>query len=373
MTKPPASVSFIGTFGLTLSAIVGLFLGDTFLAKLDKNENNLQAVRLFEEGRALLNASKNDQAIDRLTDAIEIDRTNRKYSRTLARAQMAAGDDSSAKATLKKLLESDSADGQSSLLMAEILCREQRYSDAVAYFHRAIYSHWSEDETANRQRARNELINLLAQQNSKQELLAELLALEQQAPADLGARVRMGNLFLQAGSPTRAMDVFRAILHADPRNVQALEGVGAAEFARANYRSAQKDFEAALHQDAHNTEIQKRLDLSNQVLELDPTLRGLGTDARFQRSTKVLALTTNELTGCINQNGSPKTDSPETQALLSRANELLASKTVDASQSEASEANLDLAEQLWQLKRKTCKPASDNDSPLALVLARQTQ
>ena len=61
----------------------------------------------------------------------------------------------------------------------------------------------------NRLRVRFELIDLLAQRNSKEELLAELLPIQDEAPRDLKTRTQMGRLFLLAGSPARAADIFR--------------------------------------------------------------------------------------------------------------------------------------------------------------------
>ena len=52
----------------------------------------------------------------------------------------------------------------------------------------------------------------------------------------------MGRLFLLAGSPARAADVFRGILHDSPANAEAHAGLGEAEFARDNYRAAQRRF-----------------------------------------------------------------------------------------------------------------------------------
>ena len=44
-----------------------------------------------------------------------------------------------------------------------------------------------------------------------------------------------------------------------------------------------------------------------------------------------------------------------------------------AHQNEVSESNLDLAEQLWQARKKECKSPPATDGPLALVLAKLAQ
>lgn len=62
--------------------------------------------------------------------------------------------------------------------------------------------------------------------------------------------------------------------------------------------------------------------------------------------------------------------SPELQKLLDEAGKALKAHVGGARQSEVAESNLDLAEQLRQARKKECRSAPDNDSALALVLAR---
>ena len=89
---------------------------------------------------------------------------------------------------------------------------------------------------------------------------------------------------------------------------------------------------------------------------------------RFSRSLKLVELTLGETSQCIGQN-----PSPELQGLLDKAAKALKGHVSAAHQSDVSEANLDLAEQLWQVSKKECKPPPAPDSPLALVLARLAQ
>jgi len=360
-----AGLSFIGTFGLTLLAIAALFAGDTFLAAVDRTESDVEAARLFKEGQTLLAQGDNAKAIDRINDAIEIDRTNRDYFRTLAQAQLANGKTAEAEKTATDLLNTDPTDGQASLLMARTLTREGRYPEAISYFHRAVYGHWDQNQQASRRNARFQLIDLLAQRNSKEELLAELLAV-QATPQDAKARLQMGELFLQAGSPPRAMDVFRGILHDPTTSAAAYQGMGEGEFAQANYRAAQRYFQTAVRLAPEDATARHRLDICDQLLELDPMLRGLSADERFRRSLKLVELTLAEYSQCQ--------PAPDLQPLVDKANAALTARIAPAKQSDIAESNLDIAEQLWQARKKApCPTPADPNRPLALVLARLTQ
>jgi tetratricopeptide (TPR) repeat protein len=106
------------------------------------------------------------------------------------------------------LLETDPTDAFASLILARVLKEEARYREAVSYFHRAIYGRFSDDPEGNRLKTRFELIDVLAERKSKEELLAQLLAVADEAPGDLKTRKRIGRLFLAAGSPSRAAEVF---------------------------------------------------------------------------------------------------------------------------------------------------------------------
>lgn len=368
MAGPFTGPSFLRTVTLVFVAFAVLSAVDLFLAGLERKETRIEAAHLFAQGRDLMQRGNQAEAIERIQDALAIDRENHGYLRTLAQAQFEAGKTADAEATLTQLLQTDSTDGLAALIMGRILAKEGQFPEAISYFRRAIFGHWSEDAAGNRLRVRFELIELLAGRNSKEELLAELLPVLDQAPRDVPTQMRLGRLFLRAGSPARAAGVFRGILHDAPANADAYAGLGETEFAGGNYRSAQRDFQAALRLAPESQAARQRLDVCDELLLLDPTMRGLSPQDRFQRSLKLVDLTLDQTKSCIGQN-----PSPQLQELLDRAGKTLAAHVSASHQSEASESNLDLAEQLWQVRRQECTPVPAADSPLALVLARLAQ
>jgi tetratricopeptide (TPR) repeat protein len=368
MAGPFTGPSFLRTVALVFVAIAALFGVDFFLAGVERRETRVEAARLFAQGRDLMQRGNKEEAIERIQDALAIDRENHDYLRTLAQAQFEAGKTADAEATLTQLLQTDSTDGLAALIMGRILAKEGQFPEAISYFRRAIFGHWSEDAAGSRLRVRFELIDLLAQRNSKEELLAELLPVQDQAPRDFPTRMRLGRLFLVAGSPVRAANVFRGILHDAPANADAYAGLGEAEFASGNYRTAQRDFQTALQLAPDNQAARQRLDVCNELLLLDPTMRGLTPQERFQRSLKLVDLSLDQTKSCVG-----RTPSSELQELLDRAGKTLAAHVSASHQSEASESNLDLAEQLWLVRRQECTPVPAADSPLALVLARLAQ
>ncbi len=151
-----------------LAAIAGLFVVDTFLARTERAEERTEAARRFSEGRKLMEQGRSADAIERLNDAVSIERDNREYRLALAEALLASGRFGGAESTLDDLLQQDSTDGPSNLMMARVMVREGKVAEGTSYYHRAIYGKWASKPTENRVAARFELIDLLVRQNDKE-------------------------------------------------------------------------------------------------------------------------------------------------------------------------------------------------------------
>ena len=363
MTPSSTGRQFLRTFVLVGVSIAVVFAVDTFLARMEEGESRAEAARLYQDAQNLLAQSHPEQAAERLKDALAINRTNREYQLALGQAELAGKQFEAAEATINNLLLADSTDGPANLTMGRILVKEGKLREATSYYHRAIYGEWKNDPAGNQLKARFELVDLLAQQNAKEELLAELLAVQEEAPDDVPTRMRIGRLFLDAGSPARAADVFRDVLKQDPRNADALTGRGQAEFALGDYRAAIVQFSNALHNNPSDKAAQKGLVLSNAVLELDPTRRGLGSAERFRESRRLLQMTLDE-SACFGNN--PPAASAE---LLDQAHKAVEARVRPDQQDDAAESDLDLAEKLWQTRRTAC-PAPPADDPLALIMGK---
>ena len=362
----PTGTSFFGTFALIFVALAALFVIDTFLARIEQNEDRAEATRLFAEGHQMMQDGHYAEAAERFRDAVSIERDNRDYLLALSGALLGAKNFADAESTLDGLLQRDSTDGDANLAMARVQVAEMHIPEGISFYHRAIYGRWTTNAAQNRLKVRFELVDLLARQNAKEELLAELLPLQDEASADLQTRTRIGELFLSAGSPARAADVFQDILRRDSENADAYAGLGEAEFALADYQAARTGFLNASRLKPDDADIRKRLELCEQIISLDPTRRGLASNERYQRSLKLVALALDEINNCSRV--------PAPQELVDSANKALKARVAELRQNAATEANLDLTEQLWQARGKDCgssTPASDD--PLALVLAKIAQ
>ncbi len=349
----------LGTFLIVFAAMGGLFVIDTLLADADQSARRSEARRLYREGQLAARQDRLTQAIDDFRGALSNSRENRDYQLALAQALQKAGRTQEAESNFTELLARDSTDGAANLAMARLLISQKRIPQAISYYHRAIYGQWKEDASGNQVRARFELVDLLAGQGQKRELLAELLPLQDEASSDVQTRMRIGRLFLAAGAPNRAAEVFRSVLRREPGDADAYAGFGEAEFALGNYRAAQADFQIASRARPGDARIASRLALCTQVLGLDPMRRGISARERRERSRKLLDLALAEARAC----GGPTPAHPMAE-LMEQARRPPADF----------EANLELAERLWQARRSQCGPvASPNEQALALLMSKLAQ
>jgi tetratricopeptide (TPR) repeat protein len=287
----------------------------------------------------------------------------------VGRTLLTSGQAAEAEAAVDGLLSRDSTDGSANLLMAQILVKQRNVARATAFYHRAIYGQWHDDPAQHQMTARLELVDLLARQDMPKELLAELLPLQDQIGDDVAAQLRLARLYLLANSPPRAADLFGEVIRKSPENADAYAGLAEAEFAEGNYPQALRNFQAALRLRPEDDALRKKRHLSNKVLALDPTLRGLNSQERYRRSLEVLSLAIQSLASCAGS-APPK----EISDVLGRANKALKRRVRAAEQSDDVDSNLDLTQTMWGLRKQQCgQVPTEAEEPLALVLAKAGQ
>lgn len=363
--------AFFRTLFFVALAATALAAVDSVLANTERRETSLEAARFYRDGESLLQQHRYADAADSFRSAIANARDNPDYPLALGQALLEAGQLDEANSTLTDLLQADSMAGAPNLAMARVFVKEGQLEQAAFYYHRAIYGQWKQDADANRIKVRFQLADLLARQNSKGELLAELLPLQEESSPDAVTQARLARLYMIAGSPARAEAIFHELVHANPQDADAHKGLGDAELALGNYAAAQSAFASSLRLDTEGAEAastRKALQLTDQVLNLDPMRRGLAGGERYRRSLDVLQLATDRVAQCM----TPAHAQAE-QQLIDSANAALTRRASASDQNEATEANLDIADKLWQAGKADCKPVAAAEDPLQLILAKAAQ
>jgi|SRR5579872_4838338 len=329
-----------------LATIGALSAFDLFLARTQNRETSAEARQDYEAGTRLLAENRPGDAIDLLRKAHALDRSDLRYSLELASALSADGRPEEAQAMLGDVLETSPNNGEANLLEARLMVRQDRISDATSYYHRAIFGSWNAAPGRGVQ-VRLELARLLASRGQSRELLAELLPIETEA-RDLPTRKQVAHLFLVAGAPARAAAAYRALMRDDPRDRSDYNGLGDAELASGNFRSAASAFQSGGAGD--------RARLAEDLAALDPTPRRLSAGEKLARATRVLEVA--RKAACP-----PASD----DSLEKAADELLAKKIRTAT-NELAEARLTLAEQIWDQRAANC--AAPADARLKLIMSK---
>jgi tetratricopeptide (TPR) repeat protein len=354
------AATFVATLGAVVLAIGVLLALDLFLAGIDRRESSGHAASQYADGNTLLAAGKPADAAEHFSAALAIDRTNVNYALALGEAKRRDGKLDDAETILKTLLERAENDGAVNLAMAQVKVGEGKTGEAKAYFHRAIYGRWGADSVARRAESRFALIDLLVKSGGGRDLLAELLPLEEVSADSIALQRRLGGWFLLAGSPARAANVFREVLRRDPKDAAAYSGMGEAALAQGNFRTARADFAEALALQPDDSLVTVRLALSDTLLTMDPTARGLGTANQYARSRALLEKTANVIAPCV---------SPAEGALLASARAQLNAATPRHQDEATADRMVTAASDLWSAYAGKC-PAVAHETTLPLLFAR---
>ena len=367
-SQVPAADSSNGpTLALIIALVIiigGLWSLDVFLARTERQAVESEAGDHYRQGLAALQRGRAGDAVDLLRRAYTMERENRDYQLNYVAALTAARKFDDAEANIQALLQSDPNHGPANLLAARLRVQENKFADAESHYHRAIYGAWPENAAAHRLRVRLELVQLLRSRGEHEELLAELLALEAEAHGNVAILKQVANLYLTDGSPSRAAYVYRELNQSNPDDIDDYVGLGEAELAQGDYRTALVAFLDANRRKPGQLSVQRDIGLSNRMTALDPTPRHLKSADKFARSTEILQLSRAALNGCIGP-------ADPLRRMLDDADKMLAEKAPAHVTNELAEARLTFAEQLWQARTKTCGAStSAEEQPLRLIMAK---
>jgi CIC family chloride channel protein len=360
----------VALLGGVLVVFVAMVAVAGFLSYFYREERSARANQYYLNGNQLSAKERYQEAVEQYRNALSISHSGRDRL-VLAQTLERAGRANEAEIYFRELLHDKPDSGPANLGLARIEIARGNPQEAVNYYHRAIYGSWPEQRQAHRSLVRIELVNALGKSGTKREAQAELLALEADVPNDTGVQKQLGRLMLTYGLPKESAGVFRKILDNNERDVDAYDGLGQAEEAQENYVRAQRAFRTAVRLNAAAPGVAKRLELVEQVLALDPTLRGLSAAERYRRSRKLLEASLGSLDECF---GSKRGSAPASVTALSDANhKLLLRGRRPRSYEDATDENLEAAEQLWKAGRDLCGPSEMADEPLSRVMAKLTK
>jgi len=361
----------LGTYAGLFVVMAVLFALTSYMASSYHAAQLAEAANLFAAGNLLASDGEDAAAIVHYRTALALQPTNSDYRMQMALALLHAGRLEESQTHLRELLQADPTNGLANLALARIANQNNNLDAANTYYHRAIYGLWSADGQSNRLQARLELVDLLVRSDLKPQLVSELMSLQEEMPPDDALKRRIAGMFLTAGSPAHAQELYQELVRVERRDAQAYAGLGESEFQMGNYAAAQRAYQTALRLNPDNEPARRHLQISRNALALDPQLAGLGAGERYLRSRRLVVLALAQLDLCLG--GQHSGIDPSIQSLREAAQERIAERMRGRIPEETIETNLSLAAGLWQTRQNLCPQAARSEEAVALILGRLAQ
>jgi tetratricopeptide (TPR) repeat protein len=348
---------------LTIVAVCA-FLLTRAVASSTRLTSRSDAARWYDTGQARLAAGQIDEAIDSFHRAVVRNRTEQRYALALADALAAKGQDTSARQVLLSLRESAPDTPAVNVQLARLAAKVPDVTEAVRYYHNALYAPGTSEQPQTRRRLRVELVRFLLAHRQASRGLSELLALSADLPDEAGPHIEAGQLFAQAGDERRALDQFQRALRLAPAENDALAGAGMAAASLGDYGRAQK-YLASLA--AETDAVRETREMVEAVLVRDPLAPRVRSSERLRRARANLSYAADRFEACRTAPTTGTTDDADRQlqeAARSFAAEL---KKPGARDQDAIEQGVELASRLAVRLGQACAPATPLDRALVLI------
>lgn len=340
---------------------VAAFLVTRAVAASNRDMSLRDAAEWFRRGQEAMQSGRVDDAIDSLRRATVRNRDDKRYVLALAQALALKQDTEAARTVLMTLRESEPEDRDINLQLARLVATQQDVSEAVRFYHNALYAPWPLEQVEGRRDVRLELIRLLLAHDQPGRAISELLALSADMPDEASLRLTVAQLFAAAHDDGHALDQFQRALSHAPDDRTALAGAGMAAFRLGDYALAQS-YLRRLPDDAGD--LRDSRELVNLVLSRDPLAIRIGAAERRRRLVADITDVHQRMHACI-ENGNASAASAALDGEVEAFETQLTHTGV--LEQDTVETGVDLIDRLEQDLGSRCGPATPLDRALALI------
>ncbi|HET9184428.1 MAG TPA: tetratricopeptide repeat protein [Candidatus Angelobacter sp.] len=254
---------------LSLSAIAFFFLVSG-LSGLYQRTLSSRASLWSARGENNLSAGRVADSINDFQVALTYSRDNFDYELSLAQALLKLKRTEEARVYLISLWQRQPENGSVNLQLARIYAGKGDVTQALRYYHNAIYAVWSGNAEAQQLSTRLELVRFLLDHKAFTQAEAELIAVGRNLPENPSLQVGIADLFMRVPDYDRALLLYRRALRFNRRNPDVLTRVGRAAFELGQYKLAERYLKAALAERPGDAQSGQLLATCTAVQKLDP-------------------------------------------------------------------------------------------------------
>jgi tetratricopeptide (TPR) repeat protein len=254
---------------LSLSAILFFFLVST-LSGLYQRTLSSHARLWSGRGEQDLSAGRIAQAMKDFQVALTYSRDNFDYELSLAQTLVTLRRTEEARVYLINLWQRQPENGPVNLQLARIYADKGDVTQALRYYHNAIYAVWSGDAEAQQLSARLELVRFLLDSRAFNQAEAELVATGRNLPENASLHMEIGDLFMRVPDYERAFVLYRQALKFDRHSHDALARVGRAAFELGECQVAERYLKSAVVESPNDAQSAQLFATCRAVRNLDP-------------------------------------------------------------------------------------------------------
>ncbi len=250
----------------------------------------------YQRGREQVAHGQLESAIASFRRATVRNRVERRYVLALAHALALQHETEPARSALLALRESFPEDPEINLELARLAAQRQDVTEAVRFYHNALYAPWPSEAADARRAARLELIEFLLNHAQSGRALSELLAVANDLPDQLRLYDKVGQLFTRAGDYRHALDQFQHALAVDPADPTALAGAGISAFHLGDFARARTFLRKA---PTDRSDVVHAREVADLILSKDPLVNRIGNAERRRRLIADIDYVEDRLARCL--------------------------------------------------------------------------
>jgi tetratricopeptide (TPR) repeat protein len=354
---------------LVLAVIaIAFFSGVAVISRFYNAAQGARAIEWSDRGSAQLKAGHAQEAVTDFYVALSYSRDNYDYQLSLAQALLALHRTNEAFQYLVGLWQREPENGTVNLELARIYAGKQDVTQALRYYHNAIYAIWNkDDEDVQRRAVRLELTNFLLSRGAHGQAESELIALVGNLPNDPDLMAHVGDLFMQVPDYERALAEYRQSLRLKRKNPAALAGAGRAAFELGRYREAQDYLKAAVAANPGDQRSEQLLDEAQLVLEMNPYRMRLSAASRTRVVMNAFDAAGARLKSCLASATPTHPTDPALQALNTEWSQMQLRLRRQARNQDLADSAMDLVFRIEHQASTTCGAPQGKDLALLLI------